>query len=103
MIKMVKLNGESFDVVGDNISKLKEIFPEVVNGDNQIDFDSLRDILEKDMDVVDDAEEHYKFTWWGKKESKRKALESTTKTLRPSIKDSKNWNETENIYIYRRR
>ena len=97
--KMVKLNGESFDVVGENISKLKEIFPEVVNGDNQIDFDNLRDILEKDIDVVDDGEEHYKFTWWGKKESKRKALESTTKTLRPSIKDSKNWKETKNIYI----
>ena len=96
---MVKLNGESFDVVEDNISKLKEIFPEVVNGDNQIDFDSLRNILENDIEVVDDGEEHYKFTWWGKKESKRKALESTTKTLRPSIKDSKNWNETENIYI----
>ena len=97
--KMVKLNGKSFDVVGDNIFRLKEIFPEVVNGDNQIDFDNLREILEKDIEVVDNVEEHYKFTWWGKKESKRKALESTTKTLRPSIKDSKNWKETKNIYI----
>lgn len=26
---MVKLDGQSFDVVEDNISKLKEIFPEV--------------------------------------------------------------------------
>ena len=26
---MVKLNGESFDVVEDNISKLKEIFPDI--------------------------------------------------------------------------
>lgn len=96
---MVKLDGQSFDVVEDNISKLKEIFPEVVNGDNQIDFDNLRDILEKDIDVVDDSEEHYKFTWWGKKEAKRVALTSTTKTLRPSKKDSKNWEDTENIYI----
>ena len=96
---MEKLDGKNFDVIGDNISKLKEIFPEVVNGDNQIDFDNLRDILEKDIEVVDYTEEHYKFTWWGKKESKRKALESTTKTLRPSKKDSKNWNTTENIYI----
>lgn len=95
---MEKLDGKSFDIVEDNISKLKEIFPEVVNGDNQIDFDNLRDILEKDIEVVDD-EEHYKFTWWGKKESKRIALESTTKTLRPSKKDSKDWDNTENIYI----
>lgn len=96
---MKKLDGKSFDVIGENISKLKEIFPEVVNGDNQIDFDYLRDILEKDVEVVDIDEEHYKFTWWGKKESKRIALESTTKTLIPSEKDSKNWNSTENIYI----
>ena len=97
--KMEKINGKSFDVVENNISKLKEIFPEVVNGDNQIDFDNLRDILEKDAEVVDNEEEHYKFTWWGKKEAKRKALESTTKTLRPVIEDSKNWDDTENIYI----
>lgn len=95
---MEKLDGKSFDVVGDNISKLKEIFPEVVNGDNQIDFDNLRDILEKDVEVVDD-ENHYQFTWWGKKGAKRKALESTTKTLRPYKKDSENWDTTENIYI----
>lgn len=96
---MEKLDGKSFDIVEDNISKLKEIFPEVVNGDNQIDFDNLRDILEKDVEVVDNNEEHYKFTWWGKKESKRIALESTTKTLIPSKKDSKDWDTTKNIYI----
>lgn len=96
---MVKLNGESLDIVDDNISKLKEIFPEVVNGDNQVDFDNLRDLLEKDIEVIDDSEEHYKFTWWGKKKAKQEALKTTTKTLRPVIKDSKNWKETKNIYI----
>jgi len=96
---MEKLDGKSFNVVEDNISKLKEIFPEVINGDNQVDFDNLREILEKDIEVVDDTEEHYKFTWWGKKEAKRVALESTTKTLRPSKNDSKDWDTTENIYI----
>ena len=96
---MEKLDGKSFDVVEDNISKLKEIFPEVVNGDNQIDFDNLRDILEKDVEVVESNEEHYKFTWWGKNESKRIALEPTTKTLIPSKNDSEKWDSTENIYI----
>lgn len=60
---MEKLNGQSFDVVEDNISKLKEIFPDVVTEDNQLIFDSLRDILEKDVEVVDGDEEFYKFTW----------------------------------------
>ena len=40
-----KLNGESFDIVEDNISKLKELFPEIVNGDNQVDFDVLADLF----------------------------------------------------------
>lgn len=96
---MVKLDGKNFDIVEDNISRLKEIFPEVVTGDNQIDFDNLRDILEKDVEVVDDSEEHYKFTWWGKKKAKQEALKTTTKTLRPNIKDSKNWDTTGNVYI----
>lgn len=96
---MEQLDGKTFDIIEDNVSKLKEIFPEVVNGDNQVDFDNLRDILEKDGEVIDDSEEHYNFTWWGKKEAKNIAKQSTTKTLRPVKKDSKNWDNTENIYI----
>ncbi|WP_405267792.1 site-specific DNA-methyltransferase [Methanobrevibacter sp.] len=96
----MKLNGESFDFVEDNIQKLKDLFPEIVTGDNEINFDYLRDLLVKsDETVIDDGEEHYNFTWWGKKEAKRVAKETITKTLRPSIKDSKNWDSTENIYI----
>ena len=95
-----KLNGESFDIVEDNISKLKELFPEIVTSDNEVDIGALVDIFEKNGDeTVDDSEEHYKFTWWGKKEAKRIAKETTTKTLRPSKKDSKNWDTTQNIYI----
>lgn len=96
---MEKLDGKSFDVVGDNISKLKEIFPEVITEDNQIDFESLRNILEKDVEIVDDDEEFYKFTWFGKKKSKEEAKQSTTKTLRPYPNESKNWNDTKNIFI----
>ena len=95
-----KLNGESFDIVDDNVSKLKELFPEIVSGDNQVDIDALADIFQKKgYEIVDDSEEHYNFTWWGKKESKRVAKQTTTKTLRPSKKDSKNWDSTQNIYI----
>lgn len=95
-----KLDGSSFDIVKNNIQKLKELFPEVVDGDNEIDFDNLRDIFKKyDENIVDDGEEHYKFTWWGKKEAKNNAKATTTKTLRPVKKDSKNWDTTNNIYI----
>ena len=95
-----KLSGNTFDSVEEDISTLKELFPSIVTEDNEIDFDELRDIFEKNGEtVVDDSEEHYKFTWWGKKETKRVAKESTTKTLRPLLNDSKNWEDTENIYI----
>lgn len=92
-----KINGQSFDIVEDNVNKLKELFPEIVNGDNQVDFDALRDLFEKNDDYFTDDEEHYKFTWWGKKEAKELIKEKTTKTLRPIFKD--NWNSTNNIYI----
>ena len=96
---MEKIDGKSLNLVQENINKLIELFPEIANGDNQINFDSLRELLEENVDVIDDSEEHYKFTWWGKKEAKRVAKVSTTKTLRPSLKDSKDWDSTENIYI----
>ena len=96
---MEKLSGNSLNLIQENINKLIELFPEITNGDNQINFDSLRELLEENVDVTDDSEEHYNFTWWGKKEAIRIAKESTTKTLRPSIKDSKDWDTTENIYI----
>ena len=96
-----KLDGKSFDIVEDNISKLKELFPEIVNGDNEVDIGALTDIFRENGETVvdDDGEEHYKFTWWGKKEAKRIAKETTTKTLRPYKKESKNWDTTQNIYI----
>lgn len=95
-----KLSGNNFDSVEEDISTLKELFPSIVNGDNEIDFDELREIFEKNGEtVVDDSEEYYKFTWWGKKEAKHVAKASTSKTLRPSKKDSKNWEDTDNIYI----
>ena len=95
-----KLNGESLNIVDENISKLKVLFPEMVNGDNEIDFDAFREIFESNGEIItDDYEEHYKFTWWGKKEAKKVAKQTTTKTLRPSKRDSKNWEETKNIYI----
>ena len=96
---MDKIKGTSFDIVEDNLQKLKELFPEMVTGDNEIDFYEFRELFKKYDETVIDDEEHYNFTWWGKKEAKRVAKEPITKTLRPSIKDSKNWDATENIYI----
>ena len=58
----LKLDGQSKDIVSDNISKLNEIFPEVITED-KIDFEKLQSILGKD---IDESREKYSFTWPGK-------------------------------------
>ena len=45
------------------------------------------------------GKEYYQFTWPGKKASIQEANTSITKSLRPSVEDSKDWEDTKNIYI----
>ena len=49
--------------------------------------------------AVEDADEMYQFTWPGKQEARREAARPTTKTLRPVIEDSVDWDNTQNLYI----
>ena len=91
----IKLNGESEDIVQDNISKLKEIFPEIVTED-KIDFNKLKLIL---GDNIDESPEKYNFTWPGKIQSIKESQKTSYGTLRPCKEESKNWDSTENLYI----
>lgn len=92
---MKKMDGKSLDLTEQNIEKLKTFFPQVVT-ENQIDFEKLRLIL---GDEVDTGPEKYQFTWPGKADSIRLAQEPSTKTLRPVMEDSKDWDTTKNLYI----
>ena len=89
------LNGESKNIVSDNISKLKEIFPEIV-AEDKIDFDELKLILGEE---IDDSKEKYSFTWPGKIQAIRESQKQSTGTLRPCKEESKNWDTTKNLYI----
>ena len=91
----IKLNGESKDMVQDNVSKLKEIFPEIVIED-KIDFDKLKLILGNN---IDENPEKYNFTWPGKTQAIKESQKTSTGTLRPCKEESKNWDSTENLYI----
>ena len=91
----LKLDGQSKDIVSDNISKLKEIFPEVIT-ENKIDFEKLQSILGKD---IDDSHEKYSFTWPGKTQAIKESQKQSTGTLRPCKEESKNWDTTQNLYI----
>lgn len=62
-----------------------------------VNFKILRQLLGDD--AVEDAEEMYQFTWPGKQEARREAARPTTKTLRPVVEDSVDWDNTQNLYI----
>lgn len=90
-----KTDGASADIVGQNIEKLKELFPEVF-AEGKIDFESLREIL---GDYIEDKQERYSFVWHGKSRSKRIAQTPSTGTLRPCPEESVNWDTTQNLFI----
>lgn len=94
-LEEIKLNGESKDIVSDNIQVLKELFPEIVTED-KIDFKKLKLILGED---IDDSHEKYNFTWPGKTQAIRESQKQSTGTLRPCKEESKNWDTTKNLYI----
>lgn len=89
----------------DNVAKIAALFPQCVterlNKDGRpelaIDFDKLR--AELSVDVLDEGEERYQFTWPDKRAASRLANEPTDKTLRPDIEASVDFWNTENLYI----
>jgi adenine-specific DNA-methyltransferase len=90
-----KLNGESLNILNENINKLKELFPEIITED-KIDFDKFKQVF---SDEIDNSNERYNFSWHGKSKAIAEAQKPSTGTLRPCKEESKDWNTTENIYI----
>ena len=96
---MEKLDGTSMNLVQENIKKLKEIFPEIFI-EGRIDFELLRQICHGGgVQDLENSKERYSLTWNGKSEARQIAQEVSTGTLRPAKEESKNWDNTENIYI----
>lgn len=92
---MTKLNGQSEDILQDNIAAVRELFPEVCC-EGKIDFDKLRQVL---GEYVDDDKERYNFTWNGKGKALRLSQTPSMGTLRPCKEESKDWDTTQNLYI----
>ncbi|KEH99145.1 hypothetical protein Z962_06445 [Clostridium botulinum C/D str. BKT12695] len=92
---MEKINGQTLDIVKDNILKLKNIFPEVFNED-KVDLEKLSEVL---GEYRDKGIERYNFSWPGKSKAIRIAQTPSTGTLRPCREESKNWDKTGNLYI----
>lgn len=89
------MDSTSTDIVADNISKLKELFPEAFT-EGKVDFDALKEVL---GDYVDGRDERYSFTWNGKSKARMIAQTPSTGTLRPCKEESIDWDSTQNLFI----
>ena len=102
---MDKLKMQSLDVVGSNIKKIQQLFPNCVterlNKDGKpelaIDFKKLQ--AELSNEIIVEGEERYQFTWPDKRVANRLANTPTTMTLRPCREESVNFDHTQNLYI----
>ena len=97
-IKQVELeDGQSADIVSENIERLKELFPDAFS-ENGVNFETLRQLL-GDESVLVEGEEKYGLSWHGKKKARQIALTPSTGTLLPCPDESVDWAITNNLYI----
>lgn len=102
---MDKLKMHSLDVIGSNIEKIRQLFPNCVterlgkDGKPEwgIDFEKLQ--AELSAEVIGEGEERYQFTWPDKRAANRLANTPTTMTLRPCREESVDFDHTQNLYI----
>ena len=102
---MDKLKMHSLDVIGSNIEKIRQLFPNCVTErlgkdgkpELAIDFEKLQ--AELSNEIVGEGEERYQFTWPDKRAANRLANTPTTMTLRPCREESVDFDHTQNLYI----
>lgn len=96
---------QSLDVVGSNIKKIQQLFPNCVTErlgkdgkpELAIDFEKLQ--AELSNEIIGEGEERYQFTWPDKRAANRLANTPTTMTLRPCREESVDFDHTQNLYI----
>jgi len=102
---MEKLKLHSPDLASENVERVAELFPNCVtesrdedgNLKRAIDFDLLRQELSADL--VEGPQERYRLDWPGKREALANANTPVAKTLRPSRKESVDFDTTEHLFI----
>ena len=96
---------QSLDVIGSNIEKIQQLFPNCVTErlgkdgkpELAIDFEKLQ--AELSNEIIGESEERYQFTWPDKRAANRLANTPTTMTLRPCREESVDFDHTQNLYI----
>lgn len=102
---MEKMKFETEDLSQKNVEQIGAIFPNCIRETKDksgklkkaINFEILKQLLSDD--IVNEGDEAYEFTWVGKKDAMVEANKPIRKTLRPCKEESKDWDNTENLYI----
>lgn len=94
-IEATDAEAQSADIVADNLSQLKRLFPEAFT-EGKVQFDTLRQLL---GGAVEEADEKYGLNWHGKRRARQIALTPSTGTLRPCPSESVDWDTTQNLMI----
>jgi len=97
MKKVTPQDGQSANIVGENIEKLKALFPDAFS-EGGINFDVLRQFL-GDASVLDEGEEKYGINWHGKKHARQIASTPSIGTLLACPKESLDWEKTKNVFV----
>ncbi len=102
-----KMGGTSLDISAENRARLKQLFPsvftETVNDKGElvesVDFEKLKAELGTFTDLFEARRERYGMDWPGKKEALKLIQTPSAATLKPSRKESINFDTTENLFI----
>jgi len=96
MNQIEKFPVDSMNIKEEQISRLKQLFPEVFTEGNKIDWERLKLTLGENVDV---GKERFGLNWAGKSECFKLIQQPSTGTLVPSREESINFDTTENLFI----
>lgn len=89
------MDGKSRNIAEENLSRLRELFPEAVK-DGKVDIELLKGLL---GESIQSDRDRYGLSWVGKSEAFEEIQRQTTATLVPDKEGSVDFNTTENLFI----
>lgn len=93
---VAKTQRTSPEMQTESLDRLREVFPQFVK-DGEIDFDALKEFFASEGLLASD--EKYGLGWAGKSDAFRLIREPATGTLTPQHEASKDWENTQNLFI----
>ncbi|ACC97786.1 DNA methylase [Elusimicrobium minutum Pei191] len=90
-----KFNKESLNITEEKLTQFKQLFPEVFS-EGKVDFERLKLTLGEHTAI---SNERYVLNWANKSDAFTAIQTPTTKTLYPAVKESVNFDTTQNVFI----